>query len=186
MNLRQFMQATGLSQRQIDYWANMGMFGSQFQDPGSGNPRDYPEDLVPVVRIAKRLVELLPKDAFTLAKNLCTNGAVEFYEDVELRLDPTSELITTEMMRLGMEADRLRHDLEHVTAERDRAEQKLRLIERCPSQFDVGGVVVRCGKSGIHNQHSNIPDPTDWELKFCHVWHDSSPGVVKEVTDDVA
>ncbi len=186
MNLKEFMYRTGLSQRQADYWANMGMFGPDYKQPGSGNSRDYPADLVPVVRIARKLVELLPKDAFKVAKSLVENGMVDFGEDVEFRLNPTSELVSTEVMRLGMQIDQLIHDLEHVTAERDRAEQQLRLIRQCGSQFDARGVIVRCAKGGVrHNQHTNVIDPAEEEMRFTFVWHDNSPGVVREVIDNV-
>ncbi len=180
MNLREFMQATGLSQRQVDYWANMGLFGEDHRQPGSGNARHYAERLVPMVRIAKHLVELLPRDAFRIAKELVEVGVVDFAEDVQFRLDPSSEHVSTELMRYAIEVERLTHDLEHVIQERDQALAELRQIKQCGSQFDAGGVIVRCAKAGIrHNQHTNVIDPAEEEMRFTFVWHDNSSGVIE-------
>ncbi len=81
LTARQIVDVTGVTYRQLDFWTRVGHIHAAPRDPdaGSGIPRTYSAELVPVLRIAAKLTAagLHAEAAVRTARVLADHGQAE-------------------------------------------------------------------------------------------------------------
>jgi hypothetical protein len=80
MRLTEFIQKTGATQRQVDYWVKQGLPIVLNDAHGCGFPREYDPEAIPAVRVMAQLSDFLLR----VVPTVLYNQVLKNYEQREL------------------------------------------------------------------------------------------------------